>query len=79
MVYQAKGEKTLVDGISFWSNGNPAIRMTLRHNRLDNFAFTLFHELEHIYKHLVNKDTAEFIDLEAKNEEEEHKNSDEEK
>ncbi|MBA4319776.1 MAG: hypothetical protein C0412_15360 [Flavobacterium sp.] len=53
--------------------------MTLRHNRLDNFASTLFHELGHIYKHLVNNDTAEFIDLEIKNEEEEYKNSTEEK
>lgn len=79
LVYQAKGEKTPVDGVSFWSNGNPAIGMTLRHNRLDNFAFTLFHELGHIYKHLVNNDTAEFIDLENKNEEEEYKNSTEEK
>jgi HTH-type transcriptional regulator/antitoxin HigA len=79
LVYQVKGEKTPVDGVSFWSNGNPAIGMTLRHNRLDNFAFTLFHELGHIYKHLVNNDTAEFIDLETKNEEEEYKNSAEEK
>lgn len=79
LVYQAKGEKTPVDGVSFWSDGNPAIGMTLRHSRLDNFAFTLFHELGHIYKHLVNNDTAEFIDLENKNEEEEYKNSTEEK
>jgi len=79
LVYQAKGEKTPVDGVSFWSNGNPAIGMTLRHNRLDNFAFTLFHELGHIYKHLVNNDTAAFIDLETKNEVEEYKNSIEEK
>ena len=79
LVYQAKGEKTPVDGVSFWSEGNPAIGMTLRHNRLDNFAFTLFHELGHIYEHLVNNNTAEFIDLDIKNEEEEYKNSSEEK
>lgn len=79
LVYQAKGEKTPVDGVSFWSEGNPAIGMTLRHNRLDNFAFTLFHELGHIYEHLVNNNTAEFIDLEIKNEEEEYKKSTEEK
>lgn len=79
LIYQAKGDKTPVDGASFWSEGNPAIGMTLRHNRLDNFAFTLFHELGHIYKHLVNNDNAEFIDLDIKNEEEEYKNSIEEK
>lgn len=78
LIYQTKGEKTPVDGVSFWSEGNPAIGMTLRHNRLDNFAFTLFHELGHVYEHLVNNNTAEFIDLDIKNEEEEYKNSTEE-
>lgn len=79
LVYQAKGEKTPIDGVTFWSDGNPAIGMTLRHNRLDNFAFTLFHELGHIYEHLINNNNAEFIDLDVKNEEEEYKNSTEEK
>ena len=64
LIYQDKGERTPVDGISFWSNGKPAIGMTLRHKRLDNFAFTLFHELGHVYEHLVNSNNAEFIDLE---------------
>lgn len=64
LVYQEKGEKTPVDGISFWSNGQPSIGMTLRHNRLDNFAFTLFHELGHVFEHLVNNSNAAFIDLE---------------
>lgn len=79
LVYQTKGEKTPIDGVSFWSDGNPAIGMTLRHKRLDNFAFTLFHELGHIYEHLINNNQAEFIDLDIKNEEEEYKNSTEEK
>lgn len=79
LVYQTKGEKTPVDGVSFWSHGNPAIGMTLRHNRLDNFAFTLFHELGHVYEHLINNNEAQFIDLDVKNEEEEYKNSIEEK
>ena len=63
IVYQEKGEKTPVDGISFWSEGNPAIGMSLRHNRIDNFAFTLFHELGHIFLHLPNNNKIEFIDL----------------
>ncbi|WP_396151438.1 HigA family addiction module antitoxin [Flavobacterium sp.] len=79
LVYQTKGEKTPVDGVSFWSNGNPAIGLTLRHNRMDNFAFTLFHELGHIYEHLINNNQAEFIDLDLKNEKEEYLNSIEEK
>ncbi len=79
LVYQTKGEKTPVDGVSFWSNGNPAIGMTLRHSRIDNFAFTLFHELGHIYEHLINNNQAEFIDLDFKNEADEYRNSTEEK
>ncbi len=77
-IIQPKGEKTPIDGISFWSNGNPAIGVTLRHKRLDNFAFTLFHELGHIYKHLVNNNQKEFIDLDIRSEEEEYRNSKEE-
>jgi HTH-type transcriptional regulator/antitoxin HigA len=78
LIYQEKGEKTPVDGISFWSNGNPAIGMTLRHSRLDNFAFTLFHELGHIFEHLINNNNSEFIDLKASSEADDYKNSIEE-
>jgi len=67
LIYQKKGEKTPIDGISFWSDNNPAIGLTLRHKRIDNFAFTLFHELGHIYKHLTKNKEAEFIDLKDKN------------
>jgi HTH-type transcriptional regulator/antitoxin HigA len=79
LVYQQKGEKTPVDGISFWSDRNPAIGMSLRHNRLDNYAFTLFHELGHIFEHLVNNNNAEFVDLINSREEETYKDSIEEK
>lgn len=61
LVYLDKPEKVPVDGVSFWSDGSPAIGMTLRHNRIDNFAFTLFHELGHVYLHLVNNNQAEYI------------------
>lgn len=77
LIYQDKYEKTPVDGVSFWSNGNPAIGMTLRHNRVDNFAFTLFHELGHIYMHLPNNNEAKFIDLDK--EDPDYKKSKEEK
>jgi HTH-type transcriptional regulator/antitoxin HigA len=77
IVYQEKYEKTPVDGVSFWSHGNPAIGMTLRYNRVDNFAFTLYHELGHIYLHLLNDNQAEFIDLDKNDVD--YKNSKEEK
>ncbi|MGI6393169.1 MAG: transcriptional regulator [bacterium] len=42
--------KTRLDGACFFSEkGNPVISMTLRYDRLDNFWFTLLHELGHIY------------------------------
>lgn len=56
-------DKCAVDGVSFWSNGNPAIGLSIRHKRIDNFAFTVLHELGHIFLHLVNNNNAEFIDL----------------
>jgi len=60
-------EKCPVDGVAFWSKGNPSIGLTLRHKRIDNFAFTLFHELGHIFLHLVNNNTAEYIDIDSDN------------
>lgn len=44
--------KTNADGKSFMSDNNPVIVLSLKYKRLDNFAFTLFHELLHAYKHL---------------------------
>jgi len=64
LVFQEKFEKTPVDGFSFWSGNNPAIGLTLRHKRIDNYAFTLFHELGHICKHLQKDKLTQFLDLE---------------
>jgi HTH-type transcriptional regulator/antitoxin HigA len=50
-VIQDKPEQTPVDGVAFWCDKHPAIGLTRRYNRLDNFAFTLFHELGHVYLH----------------------------
>jgi len=79
IIFQRKGDKTPVDGVSFWSNGSPSIGMSLRYSRLDNFAFTLFHELGHVYEHLINNNKAEFIDLTPNEEQKEYKNLTEEK
>jgi HTH-type transcriptional regulator/antitoxin HigA len=65
IVFQEKASKTPVDGMCFWSEGRPAIAMTLRFKRLDNFAFTLFHELGHVYLHLLNDNTANFVDIQG--------------
>ena len=58
-----KLEKTPIDGYSFWSNKNPVIALTLRHNRIDNLAFTILHEIGHIALHLRNNKEIKFIDL----------------
>ncbi len=58
-----KLEKTPIDGFSFWSDNNPAIALTLRHNRIDNFAFTIMHEIGHIALHLRNDRDKKFMDL----------------
>ncbi len=56
-------EHTYLDGAAFINNtGNPVIGMTLRHDRLDNFWFTLFHELGHVFLHLNQDPTLSFFD-----------------
>lgn len=61
-----KLEKTPIDGFSFWSSKNPVIALTLRHNRIDNFAFTIMHEIGHIDLHLRNDRDKKFMDLTKK-------------
>ena len=63
LIYLQKFDKTPIDGFSFWSKSNPAITLTLRHKRIDNFAFTIFHELGHIELHLLKEKERQFIDI----------------
>ncbi len=58
-----KLEKTPIDGYSFWSKNNPVIALTLRHNRIDNLAFTILHEIGHIALHLKDNKEIKFLDL----------------
>ncbi|PWB82166.1 MAG: hypothetical protein C3F08_00355 [Candidatus Methylomirabilota bacterium] len=47
--------KTKLDGAAMLSSsGMPVIGLTLRFDRIDNFWFTLIHELVHVWKHLSN-------------------------
>lgn len=62
-----KLEQTPIDGYTFWSGDNPTIALTLRHNRIDNFAFTIMHEIGHIDLHLKGDKEQEFFDLSSKN------------
>lgn len=55
--------KTYLDGAALrLSDGQPVIGLTLRHDRLDNFWFTLMHELAHIGLHLDQGSGDLFVD-----------------
>jgi HTH-type transcriptional regulator/antitoxin HigA len=55
--------KSHVDGaVLLLIDGTPVIGLTLRHDRLDNFWFCLFHELAHIALHLDAEKDTWFID-----------------
>jgi HTH-type transcriptional regulator/antitoxin HigA len=43
-------------------DGSPLVALTLRHDRLDNFWFTLFHELAHVGLHLDREGYEVFFD-----------------
>jgi HTH-type transcriptional regulator/antitoxin HigA len=47
--------KTYLDGAAFYSRENPVIVYTGRYHRIDNFWFTVAHEIAHILKHLNDK------------------------
>lgn len=54
---------THLDGAALrLSNGTPVIALTLRHDRLDNYWFCLFHELAHVVKHLWKNEADAFFD-----------------
>jgi HTH-type transcriptional regulator / antitoxin HigA len=58
--------KTYLDGACFYTpERQPLIAMTLRYDRLDNFWFTLVHELAHLYLHLDDANLAFFDDTES--------------
>lgn len=54
-------QKTYIDGAAFCDKANPVIVYTLRYNRIDNFWFTIAHEIAHILLHLKSRDDF-FID-----------------
>lgn len=49
LVYVPHLQKTYLDGALLMHKGKPVIAMTLRHDRIDNYWFTLLHELGHLF------------------------------
>ena len=62
--------QTYLDGAALlMEDGTPVIGLTLRYDRLDNFWFTLLHELAHVGRHLdKNRDEFFIDDLGLRNE-----------
>lgn len=57
---------TYLDGAAMCrADGTPVIAITLRHDRLDNFWFTLLHEFAHVVLHLDKKTRLILDDLEV--------------
>lgn len=66
-------DKTHLDGAALLlPDGRPVIGLTLRYNRLDNFWFTLFHELGHVKLHLKSGEQNGFIDTDIDKTSEQH-------
>lgn len=58
--------QTWLDGGAMLADtGRPVIGLTIRHDRIDNFWYTLMHELSHVTKHLKNQDEAFIDDFDA--------------
>jgi HTH-type transcriptional regulator/antitoxin HigA len=55
-VYVPCLKRTHIDGACFnLPSGKPAVAVSLRHHRLDNFWFTLLHECVHVERHLSDE------------------------
>ena len=68
LVVEKHLKSTYLDGaVLCLGDGRPVIGLTLRYDRIDNFWFTLMHELAHVSLHLgANEDRAFFDDLDLK-------------
>ena len=68
LVVEKHLKNTYLDGaVLRLGDGRPVIGLTLRYDRIDNFWFTLMHELAHVSRHLEdNGNTAFFDDLDLK-------------
>jgi HTH-type transcriptional regulator/antitoxin HigA len=64
LIIESHLPRTRLDGAAFMLDGKtPVIGMTLRHDRLDNFWFTLMHEIAHISLHLDGENDSFFDEL----------------
>jgi HTH-type transcriptional regulator/antitoxin HigA len=70
LIYEPSLPGMKLDGVVFrMESGNPVIGHSFRFPRLDNFWFTLLHELSHIVLHLEDLDNPIYENLEEENKE----------
>jgi HTH-type transcriptional regulator/antitoxin HigA len=63
LVVKEKPDHAPIDGAALWSKDmHPIIGLTLRHKRIDNLAFTVYHELGHIFLHLKGNQKVSYVD-----------------
>ena len=63
LVVEKHLKNTYLDGaVLCLGDGRPVIGLTLRYDRIDNFWFTLMHELAHVSLHLEDNGKAAFFD-----------------
>lgn len=63
LVFERHLPGSYLDGAAMLNEaGRPVIGLTLRHDRLDNFWFVLFHELGHVFLHLFDGLKYDFFD-----------------
>jgi len=68
LIYQKTLPAMKMDGVVFkLESGNPVIGLSFRFPRMDNFWFTLMHELSHIVLHFDQLERPIFDDLEENN------------
>lgn len=66
LVFEECFERNYLDGGAMLSiTDNPVIGLTLRYDRFDNFWFMLFHELGHVFLHLMTGHGYDFFDDEG--------------
>lgn len=66
LIVEPHFQKTYLDGAAIFINkDNPIIGLTLRFNRLDNFWFTLMHELSHVALHYNENITVFYDEIEG--------------
>lgn len=67
-------DRASIDGYSFIDDGTPAIVVTKRFDRIDNFAFAVLHETYHVFHHLNGNSHLSIVDYDTESKEEKEAN-----